>query len=139
MTRTYNRTAQKAKRQNLRNDATKAERLLWRRLRGKQVDGLKFRRQYGVGEFVIDFYCPVAKLGIEIDGESHFNPSAELKDMTRQAIIESIGIHVIRFTNPQVYEELDAVVDEIFRVATARIAQLANDPPMSPLGKGGGE
>ncbi len=138
MTRVYNKKEHTKLRRRLRNDATKAERLLWWRLRGKQADGLKFRRQYGVGEYVVDFYCPTAKLGIEIDGESHFSPSAELNDAKRLAFIESIGIHVIRFTNPQVYEELDAVVEEIWRVARERVARLANDPPVSPPVKGGG-
>ncbi len=138
MTRLYNKAKWKDRRRQLRNDATKAERLLWWRLRGKQLDGLKFRRQYGVGEYVIDFYCPAARLGIEIDGESHFSPSAVPRDARRQGFIESIGICILRFTNPQVYEELDSVLEEIWRVAKARIAQLANDPPVSPLGKGGG-
>ncbi len=135
VTRVYNRKAQKKLRQSLRNVAPKAERLLWCRFRGKQVDGLKFRRQYGVGDYVIDLYCPEAKLAVEVDGESHFDPVAEANDARRQAFIESFGIHVLRFTNPQVYEYLDEVVEKIWRVAKERMSRY--DPPLSPLGKGG--
>jgi len=137
MTRVYNRKIQKPVRQRLRNDAPKAERLLWWRLRGKQVDGLKFRRQYGVGDYVIDLYCPAAKLAVELDGESHFDPVPEAKDAQRQAFIESFGIHVIRFTNPEVYKHLDVVVEEIWRVAKERVSRRQEDLPESPLGKSG--
>jgi len=139
MTRVYNRKVQKKLRQRLRNEAPKAERLLWWRFRGKQVDGLKFRRQYGVGNYVIDLYCPEAKLAVEVDGESHFDPVAEANDARRQEFIESFGIHVLRFTNPEVYEQLDAVVDEIWRVAKERVLKLRRDPPLSPLEQGGGD
>jgi len=137
VTRLYNRKVQKKLRQSLRNDAPKAERLLWWRFRGRQVDGLKFRRQYGVGDYVIDLYCPAAKLAVEVDGESHFDPVAEGKDARRQAFIESFGILVLRFKNPEVYDSLDWVVDEIWRVATERASMLSKDPPQSPLSKGG--
>jgi very-short-patch-repair endonuclease len=119
----------------LRNDATKAERLLWWQLRGKELDGLKFRRQYGVGEYVIDLYCPGAKLAIEVDGENHYEPRAELLDAKRQAFIESFGIRVLRFTNPQVYDDLDGVIEEIWRIATER-ALLLKTPLNPPLVRG---
>ncbi len=61
-----------------------AERLLWSRLRGKLIAGYKFRRQYSVESFVIDFYCPQAKLAIEVDGESHYRSGAEEYDRLRQ-------------------------------------------------------
>jgi len=138
MTRVYNRKAQKPLRQRVRNDAPKAERLLWWRLRAKQLDGLKFRRQYGIGDYVIDLYCPAAKLAVEVDGESHFDPVAETKDAGRQAFTESFGIRVLRFINPQVYKNLDLVVEEIWRVAKERVSPCQDDPPESPLGKGGG-
>ena len=133
MTRIYNRKAQTPMRRKLRSESPKAERLLWWRLRGRQLDGLKFRRQYGVGEYVIDFFCPNARLAVEVDGESHFAPRAESQDAKRQAFIESSGIRVLRFTNPQVYDGLDAVVDEIWRVARERVAEFEKNPPQSPL------
>ncbi len=139
MTRIYNRKEQTATRRRLRSESPKEERLLWWRLRGWQLDGLKFRRQYGVGEYVIDFFCPTARLAVEVDGESHFTPRAESQDAKRQAFVESLGIRVLRFTNPQVYDGLDAVVDEIWRVARERVAEFEKNPPQSPLVKGGGD
>ncbi len=136
MTRAFNRKEHTSMRRRLRSESPKAERLLWWRLRGKQMDGLKFRRQYGVGEYVLDFYCPAAKLAVELDGETHFDPKAEARDARRQAFVERFEIRVLRFTNPQVYEQLDAVVDEIWRAARERIAALEKNPPSSPLRKG---
>ena len=138
MTRIYNRREHTSTRRNLRADSPKAERILWWRLRNGQLDGLKFRRQYGVGEYVIDLYCPAAKLAVEVDGESHFEPSARPVDAKRQAYIESLSIRVLRFTNPQVYDSLDEVLQEIWRVARERLAASKRNPPQSPLGKGGG-
>ena len=99
MTKLYNRTSEKAKRQQLRRNMTKAEFLLWQKLKGKQLEGVKFRSQYGVGQFVVDFYCTELKLAIEIDGESHFQDGAQEYDQERQAFIESVGIRFLRFTN----------------------------------------
>ena len=138
MTRIFNRNEHTRTRRKLRAESPKAERLLWSRLRAKQLDGLKFRRQHGVGGYVVDLYCPAAKLAVEVDGESHFEPAARQNDAKRQAFIESLGIQVLRFTNPEVYDTLDEVIQEIWRVAQERIAELKKDPPESPLEKGGG-
>ena len=143
MTQIYNRAAQKKTRRRLRKDAPKAQRLLWSKLRSGQVDGLKFRRQYSVGGYILDFYCPRAKLAIEVDGESHFEKTAEYKDAKRQAFIESFGIRFLRFTNQDVYDRLENVVEDIWRVAHKRIVEIRSedkieDLPQSPLGKGGG-
>ena len=62
---------QKTLRQSLRNNSTAPEAILWRTLKGKQIDGLKFRRRFGLGPYVLDFYCPEIKLCIELDGEIH--------------------------------------------------------------------
>ena len=90
-----------------------AEVLLWNKLRNKGLGGLKFRRQYSAQKFVIDFYCPEFKLAVEIDGESHFDEAAEVRDEQRQAIIESFGITFLRFTNRDVYENPDGVLYKI--------------------------
>jgi len=121
MTRLFNRKQQTGLRRRLRADAPKAERLLWWRLRGRQVADLKFRRQYGIGPYVVDFYCAQTKLAMEIDGELHFEPGVDVRDGARQSYIESLGIRVLRFTNPQVYDELNLVIEEIARVAEERI------------------
>ena len=113
MTKLYNKTSEKEKRQSLRNNMPPAEQLVWARLKGKQVENCKFRRQYSVGAFVMDFYTVEIKLAIEIDGDSHFTDGAEVADRERQSLIESSGIRFLRFTNRQVYEELDAVIEGI--------------------------
>jgi very-short-patch-repair endonuclease len=113
MTKLYNKTSEKDKRQSLRNNMPPAEQLVWARLKGKQVENCKFRRQYSVGAFVIDFYIVEIKLAIEIDGESHFHDGADVYDLERQSLIESTGVRFVRFTNRQVYEELDSVIESI--------------------------
>ena len=94
-----------------------AEGLVWSKLRRKQVFGYRFRTQYSVGPYVVDFYCPALKLAVEIDGDSHFLGDAYIDDQQRQAYIESFEIRFLRFTNNQVYQELDAVLDTIAAVA----------------------
>ncbi|MGD0919462.1 MAG: DUF559 domain-containing protein [Thermodesulfobacteriota bacterium] len=72
MTKIYNRTVEENNRKILRKNMPKAEVILWSRLKGKRLDGYKFRRQFSVAQFVVDFYCPRLKLAIEVDGDSHF-------------------------------------------------------------------
>ena len=116
MTRVYNRESQTQTRRRLRREAPKAERLLWSRLRAGQADCLKFRRQYGVGPYVIDLFCPALKLAVEIDGNSHFEPNAVENDERRQAFIEPFGTHFVRFTNREVNRQLEAVLEKICQV-----------------------
>ncbi len=88
----------------------------WSRLKGRQLLGYKFRRQFSVGSYILDFYCPSLRLAIEIDGESHFNPEAKEYDSRRQRFIESLGISVVRFTNTDVRENLDGVLQMLARM-----------------------
>ncbi len=90
-----------------------AETILWSKLRGKNLEGLKFRRQYSIGSFVVDFYCPEHKLATEVDGESHYVDGAMEHDMMRQSVIESAGVTFLRFTNHDVYERLEGVIEKI--------------------------
>ena len=71
---------QKTLRQSLRNNATATEAILWKALKGKQIDGLKFRRQFGLGPYVLDFYCPEIRLCIELDGDIHNSYEQALYD-----------------------------------------------------------
>ena len=113
MTKLFNKTSEKLKRQELRRNLTKAEAIVWQKLRCKQVENCKFRNQYSVSQFVLDFYSPEIKLGIEIDGESHFQEGAAPYDEERQIFIESAGISFLRFTNNEVYENLNGVLEVI--------------------------
>jgi len=91
----------------------KAEVILWSKLKSKGLDGYKFRRQYSVGKFVVDFYCPRLKLAIEVDGDSHFREESEVHDKERQNFVESFGISFLRFTNREIYKNLNEVLAEI--------------------------
>ncbi len=110
MSEIFNRKTQKIKRQYLRNNATRAERILWSKLKGKQLLGRKFRRQHGIGPFIVDLYCPECNLAIEIDGPSHWTIEAKEYDRRREEYIELHGIHILRFTNSAVVENLDGVL-----------------------------
>ncbi len=113
MTRLYNKSTETLKRKNLRSNMPPAEVILWSQLKGRQIGGYKFRRQYSVEKFVVDFYCPELKLAIEIDGESHFVEGAVERDEERQRIVESTGIRFVRFTNRDIYEKLHGVLCKI--------------------------
>ncbi len=91
----------------------KAEVLLWSKLKGKGLKGYKFRRQYSVEKFIVDFYCPELKLAVEVDGDSHFIEGADKEDQERQRIIELYGITFLRFTNIEIYENLDGALNKI--------------------------
>ena len=80
MTEYFNRPDQKARRSHLRGNMPSAEARLWSKLRGKQILGCKFRRQYSVGPYCLDFYCVEQKLAIELDGDFHFKPGANERD-----------------------------------------------------------
>jgi len=115
MVRVYNRTSEKARRQLLRRETPGAEEILWSKLRRRQMLGYKFRRQYSVENFVVDFYCPRARLAIEIDGDSHFQMGSMARDQSRQTAIESFGIEFLRFRNVEVIEHLEVVLAAIER------------------------
>ena len=129
MTLLYNRKPYVHIRKKLRNDLTYAEKKLWYQLQNKNLAGYEFRRQYGVGKFILDFFCVKARLGIEIDGDSHFENGADKKDFQRQKFVESVGIKILRFTNNEVYHNMEGVLNIIAK----------NLPPPAPPYKGGKE
>lgn len=110
MTKLYNKISEKYKRQTLRNNMPPAEKILWDKLRRRQLADCKFRRQYSIGAFVVDFYSAELKLAIEVDGESHFVEGAQDYDREREDFLIGKGTRIMRFTNAQVYEELDGVL-----------------------------
>ncbi len=117
----FNRSSEREKRKALRRSATDAEQRLWRHLRGKQV-GTTFRRQYSVDAYVLDFYAPRSKLAIEVDGDSHFTADAIAYDQERTADLQCFGIEVLRFTNLEIREHLDGVLEKIAEVLQRRKA-----------------
>jgi very-short-patch-repair endonuclease len=103
----------------LRKNMTKTEELLWDKLKGKQILGLRFRIQHPIDMFIADFYCHEARLVIEIDGNIH-NYSIEYDD-GREAEIEEYHIKVIRFSNDQVINDIESVVNNIRTAVQERI------------------
>ncbi len=104
----------------LRNSMTDAEQLLWSRLRRKQVRGLQFYRQKPLLSYVVDFYCPKARLVIEVDGGQHFEPEEEERDKRRDWELTESGLRVLRFDNRQVLLETEAVMEVIWREVEIR-------------------
>src|SRR5260370_34459725 len=100
----------------LRTTMSGTELRVWIRLRGRKLDGWKFRRQHPIGPYYVDFYCPAAKLIVEIDGPRH-DYSNDAYDMRRQAWLEAEGFRVIRFTAPAVdgavVDRADAIRPEL--------------------------
>jgi very-short-patch-repair endonuclease len=96
---------------NLRRRSTKAEQIMWRMLRNRQLDGQKFYRQYPIGYYVVDFCCRKLKIVIEIDGGVHIGK--EMDDRERESHLEEQGFHVMRFTNDQINNDLNQVAEEI--------------------------
>jgi very-short-patch-repair endonuclease len=96
-----------------RKEPTLAEELLWKRLRAYRLTGLKFRRQHPLGGAIADFYCAERRLVIEVDGEIHNYPENRERDEVRDEVMRSRDLTVLRFTNDQVLNDLEAVLNEI--------------------------
>jgi very-short-patch-repair endonuclease len=137
MTRVFNKTGEKTKRKMLRKNMPQAEVILWSKLKDKGLKGYKFRRQYSVEGFVIDFYCPKIKLALEVDGDSHFTEGADTRDKERQAIIESFGITFLRFTNKEIYENTDGVLEKIFQNLPSPLLAKEGISEVLPFARGG--
>ncbi len=107
----------------LRGTSTEAERKLWQRLRGGQLNGLKFRRQHPIPPYIVDFHCDAAKLVVELDGSQHTDEA----DRVRTRHLESKGLHVLRFWDNDALGKTDAVLEAILSAS--------NQIP-SPSGRG---
>lgn len=120
MNKLLNKRILKQTRQKLRNQQTAAESVLWGKLRKKQLLGTRFHRQYSIGPFILDFYCPKARLGIELDGKYHEDPKQNKYDISRERAVKSIEIEIIRFSNNRVISDLSNVISEIECVVKRR-------------------
>jgi very-short-patch-repair endonuclease len=108
----------------MRSEMTDAERLLWMHLRAHRLDGLRFRRQTPMGQYIVDFVCHERRLVIELDGGQH---AESQRDETRGRWLESKGYRVLRFWNSDVLQNRDGVLETI--VSAARVATPLPDPP----------
>ncbi|MEM9340181.1 MAG: DUF559 domain-containing protein [Bacteroidota bacterium] len=111
----YNKSELKGFRKKLRNEGTPAEATLWTMLKNKQLEGRKFRRQYSVGNYILDFYCTSERLCVELDGAGHFTSAGFEYDQKRTEFLQSHHIRVIRFENKEVFDHIEAVLEEIKR------------------------
>ena len=98
----------------LRKEMTEAEKLLWSKIRAKQIKGFQVYRQKPIGRFIVDFYCPKAKLVIELDGGQHYSEPMRVKDQIRDRYMESIGLKVLRFSDSDLFENLTGVLQKIW-------------------------
>jgi very-short-patch-repair endonuclease len=111
-----------------RKEPTTSEEILWQAIRGRKLDGRRFRRQQPIGVFVVDFYCSAEKLIVEVDGAIH-----ELQrehDQQRQELLESLGLKMVRVTSKQVETDIDSAL------ALIRQFYTASDPPLPPWERG---
>ncbi len=116
----------------LRNNSTDAERALWQKLRGRQLDGMKFRRQHPFGDYILDFACLETKLAIELDGGQHAEAVAYDNERTRT--LEKSGFVVLRFWNNEAFENMDGVLDVIWRTLRERANPSPPNPPLEGEG-----
>jgi very-short-patch-repair endonuclease len=128
MTKIFNCLKFKKLRQKLRKEMPRAEIIFWEKIRRRQINGLKFHRQYSIGKYVVDFYCPLAKLVIELDGDTHFNDEYKSKDLLRDKNLNNLGLSILRFNNNDIYYNLEGVIDVVY--------EKVKTPPNLPFVKG---
>jgi len=105
----YNDKQQKHNRKKLRKEMTPQEIILWRDIKSKRL-GVNFRRQFGIGDYIVDFYCPEKRLTIEIDGSQHFNETHKEYDDQRTTFLDAKNITILRFTNAEINTNMKGVL-----------------------------
>ena len=113
----------KANARQLRQNLTDSERVLWQRLRGKQLSRVQFYCQKPIGDYIVDFYAPKAKLVIEIDGSQHFEVPHVAKDRERDEHLGRLGLMVLRIDSRQVLRETEAVLELIYQTMAKRLTE----------------
>ena len=109
----YNKNLKEYSRK-LRKNMTDVENLLWWKIRNKQLKGHQFYRQKIIGNYIVDFYCPKAKIVIELDGGQHYTEEGKLKDAQRDKYLRDLGLEVLRFCDRDILDNLSGVVEKIF-------------------------
>ena len=115
---------------DLRKNMTETELFLWNKIRRKQLYGYQFyqTKEY-IGSYIVDFYCPAAKLVIELDGGQHYSEDGIREDKKRDNYLLSLGLRILRFSDREVFKNTEGVID--------KICQLLIKSPPTPLRKGG--
>lgn len=104
------------RRRALRANSTPAEQKMWRIVRDRRLGGFKFRRQHGIGPFVLDFYCSEVKLAVELNGSVHDNPARAEYDRERQEYLAALGLRVVRFSNGEVLREPNRIAESLMMI-----------------------
>ena len=117
----------------MRREGSNAEALLWRFLRDRRLGGFKFRRQYRAAGFILDFYCPEARLAVELDGGQHGERRQQEYDQQRTITLNATGIQTIRFWNDDVLKQTDTVLEQI----QAALSDAPSPRPSPPQGERG--
>ena len=127
-----NRHNRRTIRRELRTNGTAAEAVLWGCLRTKQLEGVQWRRQFSIGPFILDFYAPLLKLCIELDGEPHYTPEGADYDLQREeCLLREHGIRTIRFENNDIFRHNESIVEYI-REVTREILKEREQSTNSP-------
>ncbi len=123
---------------NLRQTGTPTEEIMWKRLRNRQVQGLKFRRQQPIGPYIVDFYCAEINLIIEIDGDVHCIPSQVTIDQQRQQFLLSRGYTILRFTTNEVLKNIEGILELLVSYPSPHPygSALQASPTAAPLPQG---
>jgi very-short-patch-repair endonuclease len=114
----------KQRRRELRQNQTEAEKAFWAQVRNRQFRGMRFFRQYSIGPYILDFYCPALKIAIELDGGQHTQDERREYDVNRTEYLKTRGIRVVRYWNHDVLRNIDDVVKSLEKEVT---------PPGLPL------
>jgi very-short-patch-repair endonuclease len=124
------------KSRKLRRNQTDAEKKLWALLRNRQLEGVKFRRQFPLGGYIVDFYAPEYRLGIEADGGGHYENKGRQRDKFRTKELNELGVEIVRFSDRDILTNIEGVCERIKKV----IEEKKNNPPhLHPLPKGRGD
>lgn len=121
----FNRKYLKPFRKKLRSSMTKSEIILWKHLSHDQL-GVRFRRQYSIGDYIVDFYCPILQLAIEIDGSTHFEEQILDRDQKKENYLKSLGIVVKRYPAQEVFNNLEQVITDIYQSCETLKSQRRN-------------
>jgi len=122
----YNQKKHLTLRRKLRRKQTRAEAVLWKELSNKKFLGLKFYRQFGVGQFILDFFCPKLKLSVELDGGYHKKEDQRVYDSVRTGYLKGEGIEELRFQNDEVMSGLPRVLEIVKSVVERRLKEIAD-------------
>ena len=112
----HNKKSLEEIRRNLRQESTPAEEFFWQQLRGSKLNGLKFKRQHSIGNYVVDFYCASKRLIVELDGEVHNTKEQKEKDKHRDENLAEMNFNILRFTNEDVLLNFQSVINKIIGI-----------------------